>query len=221
MPVCHGLLLLCRGVPLDPVTHVLAPALWSEPVPSPEVAPAVYARWRERAAVALGALLPDADGVLGWIDLSLYDRYHRVVTHSVPGLLAVTLLAAGLAATWPERWILPFLRTRAQGQEIVRPTARRLLSFAALAVALHFVGDLITAWGIWPAWPWSAHDFALARVNSLEPALCGITLGAWALQHWLLTKGRRRAAWGAAVAWLLVCAVYVAVRPALLGEPYI
>jgi len=207
---------------VDPVTHVLGAALWTEPASRPEVAPAAYARWRERAAVVLGALLPDADGVLGWIDLSLYERYHRVVTHSFTGLLVVTLLAAGLARWWPERWLLPFARTRVdRDQSIADPSLGRLLLFAAIAVCAHLLGDLITAWGIWPAWPISNHDFALARVNSIEPALFGVTLAAWAAQHWLLVRGRRGVAWGAAGIWLVLVLVWVVVRPALLGEPFI
>lgn len=206
---------------MDPVTHVLSAALWTEPLTPPRVEGAIYARWRERAALALGALMPDADGVLGWIDLSLYERYHRVATHSALGLVVVWLLAAGLARAWPERWLLPFLRTRAGGQPVRDPRFVRLLLFAAVGLTLHFLGDLIGAWGIWPAWPFLDVDISLARVNSLEPALCGLTIGAWAVQHWLIHRSRRRAAWATAGVWLLLCVAWVVVRPGLLGEPFI
>ena len=64
-------------------------------------------------------MLPDADGVLGWIDLSLYDRYHRVVTHSFLGLVLVALTAALIAQKWPERWLLRSMRTKTDGRPVV------------------------------------------------------------------------------------------------------
>ncbi len=206
---------------MDIVTHALSAALWTEPLTPPRCEDRVYARWRERAALVLGALLPDADGVLGWIDLSLYDRYHRVVTHSVLGLVFVAVTSALVAQSWPERWLLPSMRTRADGRPVVSPSFSRLVCFAGVAVLWHFAGDLITAWGIWPAWPLSARDFKLGMVNSIEPALLGITVLAAGVQHLLLRRGKRVAAWTTAMVWLALCMGYVLLRRSLLGEPFI
>lgn len=206
---------------MDPVTHILSAALWTEPLTPPQPEGAVYARWRERAALVLGALLPDGDGVLGWIDLSLYDKYHRVVTHSFFGLVLVAISAALIARLWPETWLLSSLRTTSNDRRIETPVFSRLLLISTVAVSWHFVGDLITAWGIWPAWPFSAQDLKLGMVNSIEPALLGITLVAGICQYYLIRGDRRVAAWITATAWLVLCTLYVLLRPSLLGEPFI
>ncbi|MBN1517511.1 metal-dependent hydrolase [Candidatus Sumerlaeota bacterium] len=150
------------------------------------------------------------------------SRYHRVVTHSILGLILIALACAGLARVWPEQLLLPFMRTKQPPEaKLIRPAFKRLLAFAALAVGMHFIGDWITDWGVWPFWPWSMQDCKLARVNSLEPALLGITVSAWAVQHWLIVHGRRKAAWLTAVVWLMISALYVAVRIQLFGRPFI
>jgi len=201
------------------VTHVLGAALWTEPWIDGAATSSSLPRWRARSAVALGALLPDADGVIGWISLSAYARYHRVVTHSLIGLPLAIGLAALIARHWPERWLPPSLRPAAPAPG--RPVRwRTLLALAAAGAGWHLAGDLITAWGIWPLWPFSSLDLSLARVNSLELPLLLLTLLAAAGQHWLLTQGQRRAAWSTAALWLLLAACYVSLRPLLLGEPY-
>jgi len=63
-------------------------------------------------------------------------------------------------------------------------------------------------------------DLALARVNSLEPALLVLTVLAWGLQQRSLRAGHRRLAWVVTGCWLVCCALYVGVRPLLLGLPY-
>lgn len=196
---------------MDSITHILSAALWTEPIPQPELGDKVYARWRERGAVLMGALLPDADGVLGWIDPALFARYHRVVTHSILGMGVIVALCSVISAKWPERVLLPFLRPKGDGV-VVNPSARRLAFFAAIAIVLHFVGDWIAAWGIWPLWPFSNHDFAMRWVNSLDPVLLAITVSFWAAQHVCLTHGRRRAGWALAGLWFVACAGYVAAR---------
>jgi inner membrane protein len=198
---------------MDPVTHVLSASLFSEPLRRD----AAVSRWRERAALGLGALLPDADGVIGWVDLSLYARYHRVVTHSLVGLVAVVLAAAALARWWPERWMMTSWRAALRGP---RPTWSVLLMAASTGAVLHLIGDWITAWGLWPLWPFSDQDLALGRVNSLEPALLVLAVLGWSLQQRALRAGRRDLAWVVTACWLLAGALYVGVRPLLLGLPY-
>jgi membrane-bound metal-dependent hydrolase YbcI (DUF457 family) len=163
--------------------------------------------------VILAALLPDADGVLGWVDPALYAKYHRVATHSVLGMVCVALLAAFIARRWPQRVMFSFARTKVGDGEIVQPSFRRLAAFSSLAAAWHWVGDWVAAWGIWPLWPLSGVDVSLRRVNSLDMTLLLMTLGAWAVQNQLLGRGRRRAGWLVAWLWLAACAAYVWLRP--------
>ncbi|HUT25016.1 MAG TPA: metal-dependent hydrolase [Sumerlaeia bacterium] len=204
---------------MDPITHVLGPALWTEPLRPPCPEGAVYARWRERAALVLAALLPDCDGLIGWVSRPFYASHHRVATHSLVGLAVVVLVAAALARQWPERWLLPFLRTESRGRPIVRPRFRRLAGFALVAAAWHWVGDWITAWGgMCPLWPFSDADVSLSRVDSLESAILVVTAVCWAVQHHLLGRGKRKSAWVVPGFWLVLCALYVWLRPHF-GEP--
>jgi membrane-bound metal-dependent hydrolase YbcI (DUF457 family) len=214
---------------MDPITHVLAPLLWTEPVRPPQLAQdAVYARWRERAAVVLGALLPDADGAPGLLEtfgitkLPLYTEYHRCATHSVVGLCMLSVLGMFLARKWPEKWMLPALRTKAAGRPIALPSWRRLFAFVWIGLAWHIVGDGITAWGTLKIlWPFASMDFQLRLVNSIEPYLLTITLSAWAVQQFALMRGARKAAWTAARAWLATCVLYVLYRVHFGPAPYV
>ncbi|HEQ60005.1 MAG TPA: metal-dependent hydrolase [Firmicutes bacterium] len=213
---------------MDPITHVLSAALWTEPVQPPNPEGAIYARWRERGAVLLGALLPDLDAVPGLLETSglshepLFTKYHRIASHSFVGLVVVALVAATLAWKWPEKWLLPSLRPKDPSLPRVNPSWRRLLAFATPAVIFHFLGDWITAWGtLKPFWPFSDLDTQLARVNSIEPVLCSFTIAAWAVQHFLLTRGHRRAGWAIAAGWLAVCILYVWLRPYFGPEAFV
>jgi membrane-bound metal-dependent hydrolase YbcI (DUF457 family) len=204
---------------MDPVTHVLSAALWTEPVLRRRPGPSPVPLWRARAAVALGALLPDADGLVGWVSLSLYAKYHRVITHSLVCLPLLIGLAALIARHWPVRWLLPSLRPPADAPD-VRPRWQPLLGLAAVGAVWHLVEDAVTGWGIWPLWPFSAIDLGLGQVNSLELPLLLLTLVAAALQYWLLDRGRARAAWSTAAIWLLLATAYTLLRAPLLGAPY-
>lgn len=214
---------------MDCFTHVLGPVLWTEPLSYSRLELPGYPVWRERMAVLLAALLPDADGVIGLPDVlgltngDWFARYHRIVTHSLGGLIVAALLAAIISGAWPKRWIFSFMRPKGEtgdGENIapVRLSFVRLFAFGLVGVFWHFVGDAITAWGTLKLlWPFHDMDFQLMRVNSLEPVLLTLTVAAWAIQHWLLNRGSRRGAWGAAVAWLVIGALYVWLRP-MFGE---
>lgn len=222
---------------MDPIAHVCSAALWTEPLgPLPGDCPGGDSRpvrWRERLALILGALLPDADTVLGLFQTAglssepLYARFHRVATHSLPGLIIVWLAAVGLARIWPARAMLPFVRgpLPPAGTRTSTPPSTaswgRLLAVAGIAVAWHVAEDWITAWGTLKLlWPFSSRDFQLGRVNSIEPILLTLTVAAWAVQQWCLSRGRRRAAWWTAGVWCAVVVLYVWLRP-ILGEPAI
>jgi len=204
---------------LDPVTHVLSAALWTEPWLASADGDGRPPIWRARAAVALGTLLPDADGVVGWVSLSLYTKYHRVVTHSVVGIPVVIALAALVARHWPERWLLPSLRPAARSG-VGPPRWLPLLALAAIGAAWHLVGDAVTGWGWQPLWPLWRGDVGLNAVNSLELPLCLWTIGAWAVQHRVLQRRQRRAGWWIAALWLALAAVYTVLRARLFGVPF-
>ena len=210
---------------MDVVTHVLAPALFAEPIESPTFDGFYYPRWRERAAILFGAVLPDLDAVPGLLETfgfsnqPLFATYHRVASHSIPGLIIVALLAATIARLMPERLLLPSLRPKNQDLPRRNPFWTRLFGLATMAAAFHFLGDWITAWGtLKPLWPFSHIDVQLARVNSLEPVILGMTAGAWAVQHLALRKGYRKAGWTIAGVWLALVALYVILRP-MVGRP--
>jgi len=207
---------------LDSITHILSAAIWAEPVRPPLGAEASYARWRERVAILCAALLPDVDGVLGWNDSALYGKYHRVVTHSIIVLIALALLSALIAKYWPQKWLLPRFRPRADGSCIVNPSYVRLLAVSSITTVFHFLGDWIGGWGIWPLWPWKPEaNYALARVNSLDVVILGMTVAAWAIQHFCLSRGRRRTAWVLPVVWLTLVIVYVWLRPHFGAPAYV
>ncbi len=212
---------------MDTITHVLTAAIWTEPLRSPDVEEGrSYPRWRDRAAVILGACIMDADGVLGWVsqavrgDLLLYTKYHRVVTHSVVGLAVCALISALIARRWPERWLLPMLRPANRDGPPVTPRLGRLFGLASVAAAWHFVGDAITHWGtLKPLWPFAGFDVQWDLVNSLSPPLLTITVVAWAVQNQALRAGRRRLAWGIAALWLAACTAFIVFRPLLISQP--
>jgi len=213
---------------MDPITHVLSAAVWIEPLEPPRPQGALYTRWRERAAILFGALLPDLDAVPGLVETfglteaPVFTQYHRIASHSFLGLFLVALLAATLALKWPESWLLPSLRPKDRTSPRVDPRWRRLFLFSTVAVAFHFLGDWITAWGtLKPFWPFSGFDAQLARVNSIEPVLCGLTVAAWAIQHYVLTRGMRRLGWAVAGVWLLVVVLYVWLRPIYGPEAFV
>ena len=212
---------------MDTLTHVLSAALWTEPLSSPALdVGQVHPRWRDRAAVILGASIMDLDGVLGWVsqvlrgDMLLYTLYHRVVTHSVGGLVVCALLSALIARRWPERWLLPFLRPPPGAGEPVTPRLQRLFCLASIGAAWHLVGDAITHWGtLKPLWPFSGFDLQWDLVNSLSPPLFSLTLAAWAIQNQVLRAGKTRWAWAIAVVWLAACGAFIAFRPLLISTP--
>lgn len=200
---------LCR-CGMDSITHILSAALFTEPIGCPQ-GNLSHDRWRGRLAIIVAALLPDADGVLGWIDSGLYGAYHRKITHSVGGLIVILFLAALIAWRWPAKWFPSFMKSTGEGN---KPAHRApfgcLLGFSAIALILHLTGDWVGAWGIWPLWSFSERDFAAGWINSLDPVILALTVAFWALQHMLLQAGRRRWAWGMAALWLMACAIYIA-----------
>lgn len=210
---------------MDSITHVLAPIVVTAPLRRPDPSPGVAEeRWRETLALLLGALLPDADGVSGFVSLLYYEKYHRVISHSILSLCILSVVCAWLAMKWP-RWLWwpSWRHLRGEGQ-LKPPPFRRLWALASIALFTHFAGDWITHWGIWPFWPWidKAHgDFSIKRVNSLDPVMLTMTVAAWAVQHWFVHNKKIRASWIVAAIWFLACALYVWLRPVFGAPAYV
>jgi membrane-bound metal-dependent hydrolase YbcI (DUF457 family) len=122
------------------------------------------------AAALFASLLPDADSFIVLVGMEWYGKYHRVVTHSLAGLICIVLVSAALV------WVLAYsLRVRAWGWLVVpdvspsafstdfgavvpRASLGWLLTAAAAGAALHWFGDAITDYGsLFPFWPFSQH----------------------------------------------------------------
>jgi membrane-bound metal-dependent hydrolase YbcI (DUF457 family) len=207
---------------MDIITHALSALICTEPLSPLLREGVVYAHRREQAAVILAAVLPDCDvALLHFADIFssnegfYYTTFHRLATHSIPGLIVIALAAAGLAWAWPK----PRL---AADVCWIKPRWRRLLGLALVGAGMHAVGDWITAWGTLKLlWPFSQADFQLGRVNSIDGILLALTLMGWAMQHFFLMQQRRRVGWMVCGLWFFLCAAYVVVRPWLLGKAFI
>ncbi len=178
-------------------------------------------------AAVLGALLIDADPWLYLIDPSYYGLYHRVVTHSIVGMVGVTLVSAGIVWTfyallwrYPEDrpFIAPakrfgwFVSSNFTGDE--QPQRLKyfpLVAAAGAGVALHWVYDVITGFGnMEPFWPWSRYDASLHAVISFDPVIFSATLG-WHIVIRRLSLVRRKEVW-ISLGYAVGIAAYVAIR---------
>jgi len=99
-------------------------------------------------ALVVGANLPDID--LAWSSFHsalAYFHYHRGWTHSIAGLVVLTLLL-WLALLAADRWLLA-----GRTQDRARPSP--LLLAAAIGVASHILMDAANTYGIRPFLPWN------------------------------------------------------------------
>ncbi len=102
-----------------------------------------FAHWgdfsrRERAAIALAGLAPDADGVFVFGGQDVYYRFHHILFHNVGAALAVLALAGMFFWRRPRVWLL-----------------------IVFAFAAHIMEDYITVG--WNQHPWL--PFSNAPVN--------------------------------------------------------
>ena len=179
------------------------------------------------AAVA-GALLIDADPWLYLIDPSYYGRYHRVVSHSIIGMIGITTISIVLAYAlyrWirripvPNRSLLGHLPrfgwfvspNLPEGEAAVLPPLLALVLAAMAGVGLHWCYDVITGFGnMEPFWPWSDYDASLHAVSSFDAMIFTSTLG-WHLLTRQLNWPRKREVVITAV-YLIAMIIYVAAR---------
>jgi membrane-bound metal-dependent hydrolase YbcI (DUF457 family) len=111
----------------------------------------------ETLLLILGANLPDADLVLGFLSPEAYLLWHRGLTHALAGLLIFPPAFAALA-----HGLFPAL------------TFGRALLLLELAFLSHILLDLPTAWGTLVLYPWSHVRFALDWIFIIDPVLWAV-----------------------------------------------
>src|SRR6185369_7289933 len=117
---------------MDPLTHSLAGTLISRSAPKLKRGMVL--------ACFLGAIIPDIDILLTLGGHHLYLMEHRGFTHSLLGLIPMSLLASGVV--W---WLLRGWNDRA--------SFGNLFLMALLGVLSHLYLDWCTSWGTMLLWP--------------------------------------------------------------------
>jgi membrane-bound metal-dependent hydrolase YbcI (DUF457 family) len=173
---------------MDTVTHGLAGWLIARSLPDewkgghPKTAAAV---------VALSAVIPDADNVASLLGSEMYLRIHRGLSHSVPGILTVSLVLALLFVRygkWKDR--------------------RTIFLLALLGQVSHVVLDLLNSYGTQVLQPFTDARYSLDLLFVVDLVFTGIIVAGIALSR--VNPFRARAA-------LAVLAAYVGVA-ALMHE---
>ena len=173
---------------MDTLTHALSGALVARATmprnPTINSLPIGRRMWVGAAAAAF----PDLDFVTGYLTPLAYLHHHRGITHS---LILLPLWAALVALIFAALWRF-------------RPGWRAYFGIAAIGIASHIAGDLITAFGTMIFAPLSDARFALSATFIIDLWFSGIIVaGLIASAAW---RGRR----APAVAALAVLAGYVA-----------
>ena len=166
---------------MDTITHGIAGALLAK-----SFLPARTGRLAARA-VALGAILPDADFFADFVSNHplIHAEFHRSITHSFVMLPVWALLLGALTAHWDDR--------------------RRWLLFSGmygLGLALHIALDLITSYGTLILAPWSRDRYALDITFFADLTLTAIVLLPQLLA-WIYSS-REQAAHRGLIAWVSV-----------------
>jgi inner membrane protein len=179
---------------LDTITHALSGALLARATAGnrPDALPL---RARLLAGTAAAAF-PDGDIVMRVFDAITYLDTHRGVTHSLVLLPLWSIALALLFATVSRgrfRW-------------------RQFAGVAALGLAIHIAGDVITSWGTMILAPLSGRRFEFATTFIIDPIFTAIIV-AGLVAAWAMPKR----AWIASGA-LLVLAGYVGAKAWLRSE---
>ncbi len=161
---------------MDPVTHGLAGGLIAKSGLAHRLLPAELEN-RGIALVAACALAPDLDAI---VELSpdplAFLRYHRGLTHSLLGGLALAaLLAMVLAPFFPG------------------VSRRRLLVLTSVGVYIHILLDVLTSYGTVLLYPFRWERFTLDWMWTFDPTFLGILL-CCLLAVYLLRQAPRRVA---------------------------
>jgi membrane-bound metal-dependent hydrolase YbcI (DUF457 family) len=170
---------------MDTVTHGLTGWLVSRAMPGG------WNRNEATAAVTLGAVLPDADHIATLVGGSeMYVRFHRGLSHSLPGVAVSSLVVALLFARfghWKDR--------------------KRLFLLTLLGQLSHVALDLLNAYGTQVLQPFSDARFSLDLLFVVDLVFTGIIVAGIALSR----SGRA----GRARVALAVLAGYVGVAALL------
>ena len=172
---------------MDTLTHALSGALLGRATAPREPDPVALSTGRRMLVGAAAAAFPDLDFVTSYLSPLAYLHHHRGITHSVLLLpLWALLIAVLFAAVW--RW---------------KPGWRAYYGIAAMSLAAHIVGDLITAFGTMIFAPFSDARYALSATFIIDLWFTGIILAG------LAASALWRSSRAPAVAGLAVLAAYV------------
>lgn len=172
---------------MDTLTHALSGALIARATHPRKITEHTLPVGRRMLVGAAAAAFPDLDFVTSYITPLAYLYHHRGVTHSLLMLpLWAALVAIILAAIWK-----------------FRPRWRAYLGVAAIGIATHIAGDLITSFGTMIFAPVSDARYALSATFIIDLWFTGIILtGLLATWGWRRTRA-------AAIAASLVLVGYV------------
>jgi inner membrane protein len=143
---------------MDTVTHALSGALLALATAPGSAPPGGLSRRARIAAGAAAAAFPDSDFVLRAVDTLTYLNLHQGVTHS---LILLPLWAQLLAVLFTA-----FSRRR------YRWTA--FYGVAALGIAIHIGGDVITAYGTQLLAPFSGARFSWPVLFVIDPVVTAL-----------------------------------------------
>lgn len=174
---------------MDTLTHALSGMLVAQAsrARAGEVAGGLSLRSRLTAGF-LAAAFPDIDFLMWFFGDLSYLNHHRGVTHSII-MLPVWALLLAMGFAWLSRG---------------RYHWRQFYVVSALAIGIHILGDVITAYGTMILAPFSRVKYAFPTTFILDPWFSGIILLALLLA-WVFKSQARRIA----LAGLLVLVSYV------------
>jgi len=146
---------------VDTLTHGLVGALVARAGFQQRIGPA--ASW----AITVGAVFPDIDFVMSLFDDFASIRYHRVLTHSLSGVMLFAFPLGAVCYRWgsyKRYW--------------------PLVGLTALGMLLHIVTDVITAYGTVVLYPLSQRRFALDWLFILDGVFTGILVPSLLIGRW-------------------------------------
>lgn len=158
---------------MDTLTHALSGALIARATAREHRREDVLPLGRRVSVGFLAAAFPDLDVVTSYLSPLSYLYHHRGVTHSIIMLpLWALLLAVIFAALWR-----------------FRPGWRAYFGIAAIGIATHILGDLITSFGTMIFAPFSDARCALSATFIIDLWFTGIILaGLLASVFWRRTR---------------------------------
>lgn len=173
---------------MDLVTHALAGLTLARPR---------RGRPRVRGVTAIlltASLLPDIDVVWALADPTFATLERRTLTHSVPGILLISLVCAVL------------LRAVCRDMSF-----RQTFMLFALGMTVHVVFDVVTSFGVALLYPFSDYRFEMPLIFVIDPVLTSILIAGLAAPMLFRTKispfGAAVIALGLVSAYLIVGAV--------------